>query len=670
MHICFASLDYPDATRGDGVGTYTQTLGRELVSQGHKVSVIALRSSADVYSTEDEGVQIYWVKCGSLHWYISKIPFLGKILSLPIRELEYSWTILKAIREINMRSSIDIIEGTETGTFGLRLLKPKIKTVIRLHGEAYPSAKHTPPGKITIDVLLSRCLQRSAIRKAHCLIAPSRSHAAEIEGEIGLSSSTVKVINNPLKLEDFVWEKEVVRSKNTRFLFVGRIDKRKGILELLKAIPRVMEKLPSSEFLFAGHLHPTIPEEELEELISHLGIGERVRFLGYVKKDKIHDYYRNSTAVVIPSYYEAFGYIYLEALLHNKPVIAFDISPARSFISNGKNGFLVPVGDVEALAEACLKSVSMTLELPDRSSFEEFNVATVSRGMLALYKQLTADNHLIQESSIEHNIVISPHFDDAVFSCGGIMHEYGKQDRNNLVITLFGGRPDNSALTPLAREIHGKWKVADPISLRMNEDKKALATIGAREIHFDFLDCIYRKTKEGMPLYNDYESIRGTVHLQERGLLGDIYEKVKEIVQRYNPERTQVLAPFGIGNHVDHQIAHEVGLRLIDEGLRVLFYEEFPYSMWYPGQLRAIGDIHGGKLSPLVVSIEMKAKLRMIKNYSSQLYGIGGNYRKASRIFKKYALSVGNGAYAERLWFPTILDKEKEHGDICIEQKV
>jgi hypothetical protein len=183
--------------------------------------------------------------------------------------------------------------------------------------------------------------------------------------------------------------------------------------------------------------------------------------------------------------------------------------------------------------------------------------------------------------------------------------------------------------------------------------------VGAQEMHLDFLDCIYRKTEEGVPLYNDYESIKGTLHPLDQKLCDDIYEEVIRILHKYDPGKTQILAPLGIGNHVDHQIAHKVGIRLMAEGFKIFFYEEFPYSMWYPEALKTVGAVDGHMLSPLVVPIEIKAKLKMIEHYTSQLSGIGGNYRKASRNFKEYALAVGKGTYAERLWVPATLHKKK-----------
>lgn len=665
MHICFASLDYPDESGCGGVGIYVRTLGRELVKQGHEVSVIALSATNKQYCTDDEGIKIHWVGHENIHWYVSKIPFLGPIFSLPLRELEYSWSILKTIRRIDAEFPIDIVEGIETGTYGFRWLRPGIKTVIRLHGETYSCAKYTPPGDISIDILLSRCLQRSAIKKAHFLTAPSRTHGTEVESETGLPFGTVKVVVNPLSAVNFAADKQTLQPDKPIFLFVGRLGKAKGIIELLKAVPLILGKLPSSEFFLLGNFHPSAREEDLKKLILKLGIGEKVHFSGHLQQDQIHDYYRRATVVVIPSFYESFGYIYIEALMHGKPVVAFDISAARNFVIHGKNGLLVPVGDVEALADACFKAVSMNVEFPDRNMFEEFNVVRIYAEMLTLYRQLLPGGCLIQGGSIDQSIILSPHYDDAVFSCGGIMQACSRQGIRNLVVNIFGGEPDIAILSPFAQAIHDKWRLSNPISMRILEDKVAMEIIGAQSINLDFLDSIYRRTTEGAHLYTDYESLATTLHTLDRELIDNVYEKVKEIMQGYDPGNTQILVPLGIGNHVDHQIAHKVGIRLMDEGFKILFYEDIPYSMWFPEQLKTINTVHDTALSPLVIPINMKAKITMIKNYRSQLRGIGGNYRIAAENFKKYALAAGSGVYAERVWFPEVEKNRCFTDDVC-----
>ena len=683
MHICFASLDYPDETGGGGVGTYVQAMGRELVKKGHHVSVIAPRrknSSSEII--DDEGVRIYLIRVGNLHWYVSKIPWLGRIFSLPLRELEYSYAVLRAIREIDRQTPIDIVEGTETGVFFFYRLRSRIGKVVRLHGETYTFKKYTPPGNIPADVRLSRYLQRRALLRADLLTSPSNAHAEEVRSELKNPTIPVKIIPNPLPDSVFASEGAGRKTDKPMFLYVGRLEKSKGIISLLKAIPRILDMMPQASFVFAGNRHPSLPSGELEKIISDMNIGTAVSFPGHVALEELKTYYLSASAVVLPSYYETFGYVYVEALMHGVPLIAFDVGIAREFISHEKNGFLVPVDDIGALADYCVRSVGMEVAVPSEQAFARYRASQICRDVLKLYDQLlypgssprpeneslgsgisllkcTADYKGTSNAGLEDqfNIFLSPHFDDAVFSCGGLMNEFVKQGSKNVVITLFGGQPDISALSPFARQIHNKWKSKDPVTLRMNEDRKALEIIGAEVIHLNFLDCIYRKTEGGIALYDSYEDMKGPLHPDDQRLCDDVYETVRGILQRYETERVQVLAPLGIGNHVDHQIAYKVSWRLIAGGYRASFYEEFPYSSWYPEELWAAEAIRSKTLSSQLIPIEIETKLTMVKQYSSQLAGIGGSYRKASNNFKEYAVTVGKGIYAERIWLPVAQTK-------------
>lgn len=386
MHICFASLDYPDETGGGGVGTYVQTMGRELIRQGHRVSVVALKKGASPDTSEDRGVQIHWFRPGNVHWYVSKLPFLGKMLALPIRELEYSGAVVKAVREIDRKDPVDIVEGIETGACEFRRLRRGIKTVIRLHGERYTFAKYTPPGHIPIDVKISRYLQRKAFLSADGLTAPSNAHADEIRNELRGKDLSIAVVPNPLKIH--LPERSTLDTGHPLFLFVGRLQRVKGVLDLLKAAPLILSRVPGARFIFAGSPHPSIPTERIESLIDEAGISGKVGLPGHVDGVKLAALYQEAAAVVLPSYYETFGYAHLEALMTGAPVVAFDSGSAKNFIVDGKNGFLVPVGDVDALAAACVAAIDLRMSMPEKGDFSKYMPAQVCKEMISIYDNL------------------------------------------------------------------------------------------------------------------------------------------------------------------------------------------------------------------------------------------------------------------------------------------
>jgi D-inositol-3-phosphate glycosyltransferase len=144
-------------------------------------------------------------------------------------------------------------------------------------------------------------------------------------------------------------------------LFVGRIQPLKGIDTLIRAMKRVIHKYPD----FGESLWLTIiggdpdPDSELEQmeferlkqLRAELGIGELVTFLGAKSQDTLVYYYSAAEMVVMPSHYESFGMVALEAMACGTPVIGSDVGGLSISIEDGFNGYLVPGQDPDALAD-------------------------------------------------------------------------------------------------------------------------------------------------------------------------------------------------------------------------------------------------------------------------------------------------------------------------------
>ncbi len=140
-------------------------------------------------------------------------------------------------------------------------------------------------------------------------------------------------------------------------LFVGRIQPIKGIDTLIRAIALVLERRPALRnhigLSLVGGADDAAPDSEmmrLKALREELGIGDLVTFLGSRDQDTLVDYYTAASVVVVPSFYESFGMVALEAMACGTPVIASDVGGLSLNIADGFNGYLVASGDVEELA--------------------------------------------------------------------------------------------------------------------------------------------------------------------------------------------------------------------------------------------------------------------------------------------------------------------------------
>jgi len=176
-------------------------------------------------------------------------------------------------------------------------------------------------------------------------------------------------------------------------------------------------------------------------------------------------------------------------------------------------------------------------------------------------------------------IYLSPHLDDAVLSAGGLIYEQTQAGIPIEIWTLMCGFPPDDEVSPLAQDLHLQWgflSAIETVGKRRAENMNAAAIVGAKAVHFDFLDCIYRLSKSGDWLYA--ENIFDPPHADEADLPAEI---AKAIVSRLQPDDVLV-CQLTIGKHVDH-----VTLRKAAELLeRPLIYDaDIPYLLNHPDEL-------------------------------------------------------------------------------------
>lgn len=144
-------------------------------------------------------------------------------------------------------------------------------------------------------------------------------------------------------------------------LFCAKLQPWKRPMDLLRAFAAA--QIPRSTLLFAGD-GPLRPNVEAEA--AALGLGKRVRVLGFVNQSQLPAIYRASDLLVIPSEYEPFGLVVNEAMLCGCVVIASDkVGAVRDLISPGRTGYVYPCGDTRSLAEALRSAFADSVKLTE-----------------------------------------------------------------------------------------------------------------------------------------------------------------------------------------------------------------------------------------------------------------------------------------------------------------
>ncbi|MFQ6001980.1 MAG: PIG-L deacetylase family protein [Anaerolineae bacterium] len=248
------------------------------------------------------------------------------------------------------------------------------------------------------------------------------------------------------------------------------------------------------------------------------------------------------------------------------------------------------------------------------------------------------------------HLYLSPHLDDVVLSCGGLIRKQTLAGERVLVVTLFAGIPSYEHLSPFARFLHLLWgRHPDPVGHRRQEDRTALSRLGADPLHLDFLGAIYR----GPPrfLYRSNRALFGAIHPKDERLHVELASAIEEVAEREG--KPLLYAPLAVGHHVDHQIARRAGDSLRRRGYPVTYYEDFPYVEEEEALLLALGARE--EWSPTLEGIAdtIEEKIKAIALYASQIFVLFRRKEAMERRVRAYAASLApeRGA-CERYWKP------------------
>jgi LmbE family N-acetylglucosaminyl deacetylase len=168
-------------------------------------------------------------------------------------------------------------------------------------------------------------------------------------------------------------------------------------------------------------------------------------------------------------------------------------------------------------------------------------------------------------------IYLSPHLDDAIYSCGGWIWEQTQRGKDVEIWTICAGDPPDS-ISEFARTLHQSWGLgSDAVKIRRDEDREACRIVGAEPIYLSYLDCIYRSSPQGEIYYPGGEEIFGGLDPREADLIDRVSAELREKL----PQECELIVPLGIGNHVDHELTRKAASRLVKE---LTYYADYPYA--------------------------------------------------------------------------------------------
>jgi len=235
-------------------------------------------------------------------------------------------------------ADLDLVHGHSMYSFGYAMTRRKeIPYVLTAHGTQKNELKHTletrPTPNHVITDFGSMLMERYSAKRADAVIVVSRENKEDIVSQYGIPENKVRVIHNGIDPDRF----GISDLDTNRIVYVGRLHERKGVDRLLLSFKKVLDEMDAGlTIVGSGEM-----EGPLKELAKKLDIEKSVRFSGFVDDDKIPGLYSSSSIFVMPSYYEGFGIVLLEAMASGLPVVATATGGAPELIENGVNGFLV-----------------------------------------------------------------------------------------------------------------------------------------------------------------------------------------------------------------------------------------------------------------------------------------------------------------------------------------
>ncbi len=237
---------------------------------------------------------------------------------------------------------------------------------------------------------LSRDFENLALAAADLVIVNSRSVGEELRAR-RVPIRQMSIVPNGVDLARF--QPHLTGEEGDYVLFVGRLVPQKGVDTLLRALEVVLRRIPECRLLIVGDGDQAL---YLKRVSHYLGFPDRVAFLGWQADFALVDLYRRAQVVVVPSNYEPFGMVALEAMACARPVLASDVGGLAEFIQDGVHGYLVPPADHLRLARRMAQLLldpgrRRRMGEAARSHAENYSWESAAKQTLALYRSLVQE---------------------------------------------------------------------------------------------------------------------------------------------------------------------------------------------------------------------------------------------------------------------------------------
>ncbi len=300
---------------------------------------------------------------------------------------QYYWGVKNVVDEIHRNFKFDLIHAHVAipDGFGAICLKERYQcpTIVTIHGaDIFATIKQNEACRKAVV---------SVLEKSDKVIVVSSLLKNLIKEYLHLNN--LSVINNGITLEKvYLCHSDLKKQYNDKkiILTVGNLIERKGHVYALNAIAKIVNLYPDIIYLIIGE---GPQKKNLTQTISKLGLSNYVVFLGNLPHEKVLEYMSIANVFVLPSWAEAFGMVYIEAMAHAIPVIGCVSEGIEDIVTHGESGYLVPVKNsvhIESAIEKLLGDEAFAERLGNEGKkvvYDHFDLNKKSAQIYKLYSE-------------------------------------------------------------------------------------------------------------------------------------------------------------------------------------------------------------------------------------------------------------------------------------------
>lgn len=332
--------------RGGGIGTYTEKTARALAARGHDVHVLIPGALARTEVVD--GVHVHRVATPRVRPSV----------------LARTWAIARALRKLG---HMDIVQACEWGGEGWWYsLRPHAPLVTRLATPHFLIERlNDVPVRQRQRQFFSRALERSQARRSARIISPSEVLAGEVASRWHIRRDDIAVVPTGVRISFPDAHSCPSELRDLRYLlYFGRLEQRKGVDTWIDALPAVLQSDRSLHAVFVGEDMGFRGQPFEHYARARCGVAaDRLHFLQPVPQARLFPIIAASLLVVMPSRWESLANACLEAMALGRVVVATTGSGFSEVITNGVDGYLVPPGDADSLAQTVSLALADMTEL-------------------------------------------------------------------------------------------------------------------------------------------------------------------------------------------------------------------------------------------------------------------------------------------------------------------